>query len=280
MTHAEAQKRLSANEYLTGEDKRQILQWLDGREIPEEEWRDIPGLSGSYKISNMGRVMSVGRVIQRNDKARSTQSIRERILKQSIRPDGYLGVYPTVNCKKFSFQVHRLVAVSFIPNPDDKPEVNHRLGIKAFNWAIGIEWATRKENIQHAVDNGLITPPNLSGEDHPNSKLTDQQVADIRAKYSSGDFYQRELAEKYSVTQTQISDIVNNRRRIDSGYKVDESEINNSGENNGMSVLSEKQASEIKSLKGKKKQLEIANKYGISQSLVSRIHTGKSWGHL
>jgi len=80
---------------------------------------------------------------------------KQRILKESITPDGYCYLNLVKNKKQFTFRVHRLVATAFIPNKENKPTVNHIDGIKTNNKTKNLEWATRKEQSQHCLKLGL-----------------------------------------------------------------------------------------------------------------------------
>lgn len=78
----------------------------------------------------------------------------DKVVKQCFRGD-YLTVHLSNNEKRARFIVHRLLAIYFIPNPENKPQVNHINGIKTDNRLENLEWCTRKENAQHAVKSGL-----------------------------------------------------------------------------------------------------------------------------
>ena len=108
----------------------------------EEIWKDVVGYEGFYQVSNLGRVKSLQRIHNTNH----PYIQKERIMKLFKNKDGYLMVDFTKDSRKKHFQVHRLVANAFIPNPDNKPEVNHLNEIVYDNRADNLEWATRKEN--------------------------------------------------------------------------------------------------------------------------------------
>lgn len=80
--------------------------------------------------------------------------------------DGYLGVVLCKNGKTKLIAVHRLVAMHFIPNPENKPQVNHKNGVKNDNAAENLEWVTQSENMKHAVKTGL-----LAGKGYKKTKL-------------------------------------------------------------------------------------------------------------
>lgn len=110
-----------------------------------EEYKNIPGYEGIYQISNYGNVKSLG-----NNKSR-----KEKLLKLQSKTNGYLFVTLYKNGKHNSYLVHRLVAQVFIPNPGNKPQVNHINGIKTDNNVKNLEWNTNTENVQHSHNTGL-----------------------------------------------------------------------------------------------------------------------------
>lgn len=100
--------------------------------------------------------------------------------------------------------VHRLVAEKYVPNPKNKPQVNHKDGNKLNNSAENLEWVTNMENRQHAVKNLL----QRTGESCSWSKLTQKDVDFIR---SDNTMNQKELAEKYGVSPSTISAVKQGR---------------------------------------------------------------------
>ncbi len=106
----------------------------------QEVWRDIPGYKGLYQVSNFGRIKSLK---------------RNRIIKQQVQNGGYKLIHLYSNSKRKALTVHRLVALSFISNPQNKPHINHKDCDKSNNWLDNLEWVTPSENMQHAFKNGL-----------------------------------------------------------------------------------------------------------------------------
>lgn len=119
-----------------------------------EEWRDIEGHVGAYQVSDQGRVRSLDRrltKISRNGKA-FLHSYRGRVLRAAAlsKDAPYQFVQLYADKVPQGALVHRLVAVAFIPNPEGKPEVNHKDGAHERNAKTNLEWATRVENTAHA----------------------------------------------------------------------------------------------------------------------------------
>ena len=154
-----------------------------------ENWKKIEGYP-NYSVSDLGRV--------RNDKT-------GMILKPSLvgRPGRkYLSVVISNKGKIKHFYLHRLVILSFIPNAENLPQVNHKDGNKLNNNLDNLEWCDNSHNVRHALKNGLIQP--IKGENHHKSKVTEQEVLEIRRLRSEG-WGQNKLAEKFGVSQFTIS---------------------------------------------------------------------------
>ena len=125
-------------------------------------WRDIVGYEGEYQVSNTGLVKRVAHYS--THAITGTFFLTERMLKQTINNSSnrtHGGVYKLVELSKHGkgkkFLVHRLVATAFIPNPENKPQVNHIDGDHFNNAVSNLEWCTGSENMQHAMRTGLYS---------------------------------------------------------------------------------------------------------------------------
>lgn len=123
-------------------------------DMENELWCAIPGYDGAYEVSNYGRVRSLDRTINLGE--RYERRYASQILKLSICRGGYVQVGLKKGRNRKMELVHRLVAQAFIPNPKQKPQVNHIDGDKMNNRADNLEWCTDSENKRHAWRQGLM----------------------------------------------------------------------------------------------------------------------------
>ena len=170
-----------------------------------EIWKAIKGYEGIYEISEHGKVRSLNHLIKYSDGRSRIQ--KGRILKTSLSKKGYVRVSLSKQKKRFHTSIHRLLALSFIDNPENKKQVNHINGIKHDNRIENLEWVSNSENQIHAIKKGL-TRYNYN-ERHHNSKLTNKGVLRVRNLHRLG-FTNKELAEDYNVSQTAMSNILRN----------------------------------------------------------------------
>jgi hypothetical protein len=168
-----------------------------------EIWKDIKGYEGLYQVSNLGNVKSLS---YRNH---TSFSERELILKPWCLK-GYKGISLTRNNKPRRRLLHRLVAQAFIPNPENKPEVNHKDFDHGNNYVENLEWMTPKENVRHAIEGGRM---DNRGEKHGNSKLSEAQVLRIRLiKEIDPKITHQTVADMFNVSQSHIKDLILRRR--------------------------------------------------------------------
>lgn len=114
-------------------------------------WSPINGYEGIYIINRYGSIYNI---------------IKKRTIAQSTDKDGYLFVRLRKDKKDKPFKVHRLVAIHFISNPENKPTVNHKFGNKKDNFYLNLEWATSREQNIHAHANGLTNHKTLHQLQH------------------------------------------------------------------------------------------------------------------
>lgn len=129
-----------------------------------EIWKEIKDYP-LYQVSNLGRVKSL-------------RFGKERIIKGGIDTRGYSMMNLTGNNCRESVLTHRLVAKAFIPNLENKPNVNHINGIKTDNRVENLEWCTQRENVIHAFENGLCS--DKKGVNNGRAIVTEHQVLEIR----------------------------------------------------------------------------------------------------
>jgi len=159
-----------------------------------EQWRPVIGYEGFYLVSNLGRIMNR----------------HGEIIVPSNNSAGYARVILTKIKSRKSFKVSRLVAIAFIENSENKPEVNHKSGIKSDNSVDNLEWSTHSENIQHAYDTGLKVAP--TNEDHPMCKFSNEVVAYIRSHCAMG-ASRREMQELFGISKRQVGRIIKGTSR-------------------------------------------------------------------
>lgn len=134
-----------------------------------EIWKDVVGFEDYFKISNYGNVWS---------------KRTSRLLKQHKSKTGYMSISSRIGGKKgkcICLKIHRMVAEAFLDNLENKPQVNHKDGVKDYNYVENLEWCNNSENIRHAYDTGLKKA--RSGFEHYNSNLSEDQVNYIRLNY-------------------------------------------------------------------------------------------------
>ena len=174
-------------------------------DLYNEIWKDIPGYEGLYQVSSLGRVKGLKRTIYNSLKG--DYLLEERLLKSGYNKNGYESYVLSNSKSKKRMNIHRLVALAFIPNPDDKPCVNHINGIKSDSSIGNLEWCTYSENTKHAFKTGLMSM--TKGEECSWSKLTEDDVRYIRE--NKGIISYSKLSKKYKISTTTISKIINRK---------------------------------------------------------------------
>ena len=216
---------------------------LDG-----EIWKPIPNYEELYHGSNFGRVKSFKR---KNPK----------IMKPSLSNEGYLYVGLNKNGKQKGFRLNILVATLFIPNPENKPEVNHRYS-RFSNFVDCLEWATGSENVQHAVRTGL----KKTGEDCSWAKLTNEQARYIRENPDG--LAIKQLAKMFGVDDAQIGKIQLGERYKNAGGSICEKIDRRIPDEMREQILARYNAGGIS-------QRALAKEFGVGLRTVGRIVNGK-----
>lgn len=159
-----------------------------------EAWSDIRNTD--YSVSDQGRIAS-------------RKYGKLRMLKPCANSYGYMVVSISSGISR-TLSVHALVAAEFLPpKPSPAHELNHRDGDKANNRADNLEWVTHGENVQHRFD--VLGHRALRGEAQAMSKLTEEQVLEIRGRRLAGEFL-KTIAADYGISRRTVGDIARGRR--------------------------------------------------------------------
>lgn len=225
----------------------------------EKIWKELPESNGTVFVSNDGAIKTE-RVF--------TKLARSKVLKQSIDKKGYCRVGVWIDGKIKTLKAHRVVATTFIPNPENKPQINHKNGIKTDNRVENLEWCTNKENSHHAVKMGLFKPSLVRGEQHGHTKTTNEQILEIVKKVKSGAML-KDVANEYGLSRTTLTDIIKGKvwshiTKIKSSKDL-------------RKVLSKEDVLKIVAMrKSGMTARSIANHFKIGYTTVSDICNGKS----
>lgn len=160
-------------------------------------WLPIKRWNGRYEVSSEGKVRRLDGFFP----------------KQWVNQNGYLMV--RLSSPRAIERVHRLVAECFIPNPHQKPCVNHLNNNPADNHVENLEWCTQRENIAHADAQGRMQRNFWTGKRSPNAKLTDKQVSEIKLEYRTGKVSWRMLADKFTMSKRAIGRILRGENYAD-----------------------------------------------------------------
>ncbi|MDD3172463.1 MAG: NUMOD4 domain-containing protein [Herbinix sp.] len=178
--------------------------------MSQEMWKDIEGFTG-YQVSNLGNVRSLDRVLTlKNHKGTWTQEFKGTLMKQQTDKYGYKRIDFKIDGKHYNLKVHRLVAMAFLPNPENKLTVNHKNGDKCSNSVDNLEWATQSEQNYHAYKTGLR-------KQHKQSKpvlQVDKQTEEVIAEYPSIAEAERQM----NVSSGSIADCLNGRQKTCRGF--------------------------------------------------------------
>lgn len=168
--------------------------------MKKEIWKDIKGYEDLYEVSNLGRVKSLEKEIWNGKGYYIKKEYYKKITFCAPVPYGQLNL--NKNGKQKMHYIHRLVAQAFIPNPENKKEVNHKDGNKSNNLSENLEWVTRLENIEHSIN---VLGNRQDGRFNNNTKLNEFDIKKIRKDKRK----HAEIANQYNVSRTCITMIKN-----------------------------------------------------------------------
>lgn len=151
----------------------------------EDVWRDIPGTNGAYQASTLGKIKSVGRW------SVNSIGVRHRVYETVLTPcdqrGGYQHVVIKIDGKRKTIRIHTLIARTFLDQPDpSRWQINHKDGNKKNNRLENLEWVTPRENMTHALINGLQPKTSRKGKPVIQMTLDGQFVAEHRSARSCG----------------------------------------------------------------------------------------------
>ena len=180
--------------------------------------------------------------------------------------------------KRITTSIHRLVAQAFIPNPENKPQVNHKNSIKTCNWVGNLEWNTAKENIQHAITNNLVYRG--IGEKTNANIYTNAQIHAVCKLLEKCNYHNTDIFKMTGVDASTVSKIKCKEEwvHISSNYNIPIPVKNATGESAAASKYKEKDIHEVCRLLEKGIEMtDISRSTGVGYAMIYRIKKGLNW---
>lgn len=239
----------------------------------KEEYKTLPWAK-NYKVSNTGKVFSFAK-IKLGIELKPVIPKCKRVM--SLGKDLYPEVSISDNNKKIkNYPIHRLVAETFIPNPENKPQVNHIDGDKTNNRVNNLEWVTPKENTQHALAEKLLNPP--VGERCGSSKYKESQVLEAIKLLSEGK--SNIDVSRLTGVDTRAVSSIRNKKRWNYLWETDQTKgLTIPDGANGQFKPKIPLETRIEIIKDAEylAPKDLIKKYGICSSVATKIRQGKYW---
>jgi len=238
-------------------------------DINNPKWRNVVvnGTECPYEISNTGLVRN---------------AFSKKLMKCNYSTDKYLRASLSLDSKTKTIGVHRLVAQAFIPNPENKPQVNHIIPIKSFNWVGNLEWATASENITHAIDHELL--PIYLEEDSNSSIYKNYQIHEVCKLLKERKLSRRKISEITGVNIETISAVAKKREWVSISDKYDLGDDSRYwlGIDSPQCIYTEDQIHKVCSMLEDENipYHKISQATGVKEYIISQIRQGKTWRHI
>lgn len=182
--------------------------------MEKENWKPIEGFEGIYEVSDMGRVRSLDRYIERAGAGKvgggGTMFRKGKVLKTTKQREGYELVMLCHHCKEYVFPVHRLVAKAFCENPHNYKTVDHINRIRSDNRAENLEWVTQSENNKRAYERG-------ASRSRLHAWIVAEEADGRKAWFPS----QQKAADYYGVSQTTVANSLRGGWKTKNGVKFE-----------------------------------------------------------
>ena len=163
-----------------------------------EIWKDVDDYYGILQVSNMGQVRTLDHYVK-HKRPGSKKHIKSKVHKLLIGNSGYAYFMLTLNGHTKHLQIHRLVAKAFIPNPENKPQVNHINADKLDNRVENLEWCTPSENMRHAYATGRIPLDKIGKKGNLNNSAKAVDVYTLEGVFINHFDTMKDAAQAYNI---------------------------------------------------------------------------------